>query len=46
MRYMETFVFGLIILLLGPASLFAGPTLMCDPYPATGAAADKIRRRT
>ena len=36
MRYRETFVFGLIILLLGPASLLAGPILMCDPYPATG----------
>ena len=36
MRYVETLVFGLIILLLGPASLLAGPILMCDPYPTTG----------
>ncbi len=35
MRYPETFLLTLITLLLAPAFLFAGPVLMCDPYPAT-----------
>jgi hypothetical protein len=33
MGYLETFVLTLILLLLVPASLFAGPILLCDPYP-------------
>jgi hypothetical protein len=36
MRYLDAFVLSLIILLLGPASLLAGPVLMGDPYPLTG----------
>jgi hypothetical protein len=35
MRYSETFLLTLITLLLAPAFLFAGPVLMCDPYPVT-----------
>ena len=35
MRYLETFVLSAIVLLLAPAWLLAGPTLMCDPYSVT-----------
>ena len=35
MRYPETFVLSLIVLLLAPAWLLAGPVLVCDPYPVT-----------
>jgi hypothetical protein len=35
MRYIQTFLLNLIILLVVPACLFAGPVLMCDPYPVT-----------
>ncbi|HUJ89152.1 MAG TPA: hypothetical protein VLX12_03075 [Syntrophorhabdales bacterium] len=35
MRYIQTFLLNLIILLFAPASLFAGPVLICDPSPVT-----------
>jgi hypothetical protein len=35
MPCLETLFLSLIILLLGPAWLLAGPVLMCDPYPVT-----------
>ncbi|HME43446.1 MAG TPA: hypothetical protein VKF36_10205 [Syntrophorhabdales bacterium] len=35
MRYVQNFLLNLIILLFAPASLFAGPVLVCDPYPVT-----------
>jgi hypothetical protein len=36
MKCLENLVCSLIILLLGPASLLAGPVLIGDPYPLTG----------
>ena len=35
MRYLNVLVLCLILFLLGPASLLAGPVLLCDPYPVT-----------
>jgi hypothetical protein len=35
MSYVQTFLLNLIILFLAPVWLFAGPVLMCDPYPVT-----------
>jgi len=35
MRYVQNFLLNLIIPLLVPAWLSAGPMLVCDPYPVT-----------
>ena len=35
MGYAQNFLLNLIILLFAPASLLAGPMLVCDPYPVT-----------
>ena len=35
MRYAQTLLLGLVVLVCSSASLFAGPVLVCDPYPVT-----------